>query len=168
MPSNIRTPAEEKMWKRAKAHVKDSKGYGQDSFTDQDWGLVQTIYQKIKNKSEEVNLNSLDEAGRSRRKRKRCDCLIGNCERCYHGWFWQPYYGKGDGTSDAAISTLPSGLPSDVASGARPGPGGINAPGVPAGPNSGMGPVSMSRNIDSRSIFQEVHSLWRLCQGDKK
>lgn len=157
MPGTVRTPRQEKMWKRAKKHVEDSRGYGEGSFTDQDWGLVQTIYQRIKAKNEsiKVNLSSLDEA--KKRKRKRCDCGVG-CDRCYGGWYFAPFYGPGDGTSGAANGPYPS---ADVPSGAKPGAGGINSPSVPAGPNSGMGPVTMSRTIDSRDFWTEAQDLKR-------
>lgn len=176
MPGNVRTAAQEKYWKRAKKHVEDSRGYGEGSFTDQDWGLVQTIYQRIKAKyeskletkthSKQVNSSSVVEA-KTRRKRQRCDCLYGTCGNCYYGWAFAPYYGKGDRKSPAAISTLPSDLPSDVPSGANPGPGGINMPGIPNGPNSGMGPsapVTASRWFDPRSIFDEAKNLWKLAE----
>lgn len=146
------------MWKRAKAHVEDSRGYGEGSFTDQDWGLVQTIYQRIKakNESAKVNLSSLQEV--KKRKRKRCDCMLGGCDRCYGGWYFAPFYGPGDGTSGAASG--PYDPSASVPSGAYPGAGGINSPSVPAGPNSGMGPVTMNKSY-ARDFFSESSDLKR-------
>ena len=167
MPGTVRSAADEKKWKRAKKHVSDSKGYGPDSFTDQDWGLVQTIYQKIKAKSESrLNLSSIAEE-RVKKKRRRCDCSDGECGLCMHGWYFAPYYGKGDGQSPAAISTGPGSVGMtgmDVPSGAFPGAGGINSPSVPGGPNAGMGPITMSKALPmskpdkamGRSLFLEV------------
>jgi hypothetical protein len=52
-------------------------------------------------------------------------------------YLFPPFYGKG-----YRVSTVPPSAPSgDVSSPAYPGVGGINAPSVPAGPNTGMGPT---------------------------
>lgn len=111
-----------------------------------------------------VNSNSLSE-GKKRRKRRRCSCLYGICGGCYGGWYFAPFYGKGDGTSGAAIGTGPS-YPQNVPSGANPGPGGINMPGIPNGPNSGMGPISMNKSF-SHSLFAEAQNLWQLSEKGK-
>jgi hypothetical protein len=153
MPGNVRTPSDEKKWKRAKKHVAQSKGYPESEFKDQDWGLVQMIYQRIKAKSEEKTLNLTSVVTeRKSRKRQKCSCYYGDCGACHRGWVFAPFYGKGDGKSDAAISTLPS-QGSSPQSGALPGPGGINMPGIAPGPNSGMGPIGASKNFDSHLFF---------------
>lgn len=66
-------------------------------------------------------------------------------------WAFAPFYGKGAGyTSQATmpkgqvIGTSQPGNPAGL-SPAYPGAGGINAPGVPAGANAGMGPISASK-----------------------
>ena len=37
----------EALWRRAKAAVSKSKKKPEGSFTDQDWGLVMTIYKRL-------------------------------------------------------------------------------------------------------------------------
>jgi hypothetical protein len=81
-----------------------------------------------------------------------------------HGWYFAPYYGKGDGQSPAAISTGPGSVGMtgmDPPSGAFPGAGGINSPGVGGGANTGMGPISMSKphKAMGRSLFLEVYKF---------
>lgn len=118
-----------------------------------------------------VNLSSLTE--RTIKKRERCSCDDGNCGQCMHGWFFNPYYGKGDGRSDAAITTGAGAVGMtgmDLPSGAFPGAGGVNSPGVAAGPNSGMGPVTMNRAMDlrSHSLFFEVQNLFEIIKKKGK
>lgn len=48
MPAFVKTPAQEAKWKRAKDAVKRSRKKDQEQFTDQDWGLVTHIFQRIK------------------------------------------------------------------------------------------------------------------------
>lgn len=87
-------------------------------------------------------------------KKKRCSCLswpYSCCDR--HFALFAPFYGKGDGKSAAAISTGPGysgGGP------AYPGAGGVNAPGVGSGPNSGMGPAMSSAEFSGASIMEDV------------
>jgi len=105
-----------------------------------------------------LNLSSIRE-DRVQKKRQRCDCPDGECGLCMHGWYFTPYYGKGDGQSPAAISTGPGSVGMtgmDVPSGAFPGAGGINSPSVPGGANAGMGPITMSKAM-GRSLFLEVY-----------
>lgn len=47
-PAFIKTPAQEKKWKRAKQAVSRSRDKAESDFTDQDWGLVNKIYHSIK------------------------------------------------------------------------------------------------------------------------
>jgi hypothetical protein len=106
-----------------------------------------------------LNLSSISEDRTVRKKRQRCDCPDGECGLCMHGWYFAPYYGKGDGQSPAAISTGPGSVGMtgmDPPSGAFPGAGGINSPSVPGGPNAGMGPISMSKAM-GHSLFLEVY-----------
>lgn len=88
---------------------------------------------------------------RKKKKKKRSridhdnDSFMAFNRWLYEPWMWMfaPFYGVVGGPSAAEISTG-SPMPSNPTSPAYPGPGGINAPGVPAGPNSGMGPVTAS------------------------
>lgn len=73
-----------------------------------------------------------DEILEARKKRKK------KIKKQFVYLFW-PFFGK-DGHSAAEISTGNTSGTGNVSSPAYPGAGGINSPGVPAGPNSGMGP----------------------------
>jgi hypothetical protein len=112
--------------------------------------------------------NSVSEA----KKKKKCKCNWLYCDpECTnkshrYPWAFAPFYGKGDGKSDAAIST---GTRSSGSSGggAYPGAGGINMPGVPAGPNSGMGPITMSRdNFNGQAINEDLQLISMICEGN--
>jgi hypothetical protein len=48
MPAFIKNPAQEAKWKRAKDAVKRARKKDHEQFTDQDWGLVTTIFKKIR------------------------------------------------------------------------------------------------------------------------
>jgi len=115
---------------------------------------------KMKSKKE-----SLDEA---KKKKKRCDKCYGyGCHYCgYRGYLFAPFYGKGDGTSAAAITTGPGG-----ASGggpAFPGAGGINSPGVGGGANTGMGPAMASHSFDGNSLLDDIDVIGRIIEGNKE
>lgn len=60
------------------------------------------------------------------------------------GPFFGPVGGPSRATNPPFQPTLKSPPGSSVSSPAMPGPGGINSPGVAAGPNSGMGAVTAS------------------------
>ena len=99
------------------------------------------------------------------KKKKKCTCshYPYECDAtCPRHFGLSPYYGKGDGKSDAAISTAtaPTGTGP-----AFPGAGGINAPGVPSGPNSGMGPVSASRELSGRALLEDAKLISGLCES---
>lgn len=47
MPAFIKTPRDEARWAKAKKHAAKSKKKDEGSFTDQDWGLVNHIYQNM-------------------------------------------------------------------------------------------------------------------------
>jgi hypothetical protein len=47
MPGSVKTPAQEKAWKRAKEIVSEQRSKGEASFTDKDWGLVNHIYHNM-------------------------------------------------------------------------------------------------------------------------
>lgn len=47
MPAFVKTPAQEKVWARAKAIVAEQRAKAEKSFTDKDWGLVNHIYQNM-------------------------------------------------------------------------------------------------------------------------
>lgn len=102
-------------------------------------------------------ISTLDEA---KRKKKQCPKCYGvGCYYCdYQGFLFAPFFGKGDGTSAAAISTGSGGGGGGPA---FPGAGGINAPGVPGGPNSGMG---SSMSYDGNSLIEELNAIDRLCK----
>ena len=69
-----------------------------------------------------------------------------------------PLYGKGDGKSAATHPAYRASGPSTSQGPAYPGAGGINAPGVPGGPNAGMGPLSMSFDPLGMSDFEALLS----------
>ena len=77
-------------------------------------------------------------------------------------WAFAPFYGKGAGYPSQATSPPGKIVGSDAsqvygnvpASGAKPGAGGINAPGVAAGPNAGMGPISASKVFQGSSMVE--------------
>jgi len=54
-PNMIKMPKQEKLWNEAKEAVEESKDKSQSSFSDQDWGLVNMIYQKKKEKHSSLN-----------------------------------------------------------------------------------------------------------------
>lgn len=70
-------------------------------------------------------------------------------------WAFAPLYGAGGG--DGA-PVAPGGSPSPQ-SPAYPGPGGINAPGVAAGPNSGMGPVTASADDEAAQVAPQEDEM---------
>lgn len=151
MPGKL-SAADEKMWDRAKRAVSKSRGKRFGEFGDRDWGLVTHIFKKIK--GEQV------EAKKKKKKRKQCSMCVGyGCHLCnYHGWVFAPLYGDGKGHSGATTppnnvtQTAPTPSPSGPA---YPGAGGINAPGVPAGPNTGMGPISASKDPSGKPRLSE-------------
>ena len=53
MPGFVRTPKDEARWSKAKDAAKRSKKKDEDSFTDQDWALVNHIYHQM-GKAEEL------------------------------------------------------------------------------------------------------------------
>lgn len=97
MPAFVKTAADEKRWDRAKDAVSKSRDKKQSDFTDRDWGLVNSIYQKMK--------ESLDEE-RKKNKKKRSPYL--DTHRIGRSG---PYYGPADGTSPARVGAIatPSG-----------------------------------------------------------
>ena len=50
MPGFIKTARDEEIWQESKRKVEKSKGKSEPSFTDQDWGLVNKIFQESKKK----------------------------------------------------------------------------------------------------------------------
>lgn len=59
MPSFIKDKKDENKWKKAKQAASESKKKDQASFVDQDWALVNHIYQKMQ-KSNKFNMSRLD------------------------------------------------------------------------------------------------------------
>lgn len=48
MPAFVKTPKDERKWKRAKNAVKRAKKKPQKDFSNRDWGLTTHIFQRIK------------------------------------------------------------------------------------------------------------------------
>ena len=101
--------------------------------------------------------------GEAKKRKKKCKKCTGyGCYYCgYRGYLFAPFYGKGDGTSAAAISTGPGGSSGSGGGPAFPGAGGVNAPGVPGGPNSGMG---SSMSYDGNALMADIDAIGRLCE----
>lgn len=114
----------------------------------------------------EIACSSVKEGKKRKVKRKKCSSCSGDgCKHCQNmGWVLAPFYGPGDGTSGAAISTAPKGASQGSKSGAYPGAGGANSPSVPAGANSGMGPVAASKEISGRAINEDMALIFKISE----
>lgn len=115
----------EPYWKVIDKAVENAKSYEAKNFRGMYWLL------------RDVGLEESIELEEAKKKKKK---------RIYAGF--GPYYGKPGGQSPATMPQFRrSGEGISPKQGpASPGPGGVNAPGVPAGPNAGMGPIVASRD----------------------
>ena len=52
MPGFIKTPSDEARWAKAKNAVMKARKKGEKEFTDKDWGLSNSIFQKMKQSKE--------------------------------------------------------------------------------------------------------------------
>lgn len=103
------------------------------------------------------------------KKKKKCNCINWPWEYdpdcpCHRHLIWfAPFFGKADGKSPAAISTAPSGETTGGGP-AYPGAGGINMPGVPSGPNTGMGPTMASKALTGDVILEDLQLIAQICE----
>lgn len=72
MPGFVRTKRDEAKWQKAKSSASKSKGKDEESFTDQDWALVNHIYHKMK-KGEDIagNLTLIESLAHALKKAKQ-------------------------------------------------------------------------------------------------
>jgi|GEM_PF-5944416 len=164
MPANlVKTAADEKAWGRAKAAAAKSLKKDVDALKDDDYALVNHIFQNMKESAgPPMDFEPVDAA---LGKKKKCPCgqvdADGRCACDDGAWAFAPLYGDGKGHSGA---TLPkdnvaqgaAGQSPSPSSPAYPGPGGINAPGVPAGPNPGTGPIVAWKEFSMRGLMEAL------------